>query len=240
MTASKILVYLLFLFFFAVHANAQTTIFIDEFNGTNLTDIASRSPDTGTGWTEVIDTTGTNIFDIANSTRARPNSSAENATLMYIASPAPTSADASIEFSFPSFPTNATDDPIGVVLRYQDTNNYYALVIYNDVSGTSNVFISKKVAGTPSDVASGTVSLNVGHTYTFSITGTSLSFYNETTATEILAGTDTSITSAGAAGIFSGSVRGQASDDTRNVWHFERVEITELPVSSQRRIWIIQ
>lgn len=231
MTGNKFLVYLLLLFFCAVPVFAQTEIFLDDMNGTNNAQLTARTPDTGTGYTESIDTTGNGTWEITASTRARHSevsgtgSGAENAVTLLTFDPAPTSPDYNVGFGIVFWPTNGTDDPFGVVARYQDANNYYALVIYNDISGTSNVFITKRVGGTYTDIASDSFSLSSSVDYEFRVDGTSISFYGDTT--EILSVTDSSITAAGEVGMFVGSMRGQASDDTRSAWHVEYVYVDE-------------
>ena len=178
MTVNKFLRYLLVsLFCFAGStAFAQTQIFLDEFNGTSLSLVSTRTPDTGTGYTLVLNGNGSGDFEIVSSVRARTNQGVENSTILLTFEPAPTSPNYDVGFSLNAWPTSATDDPVGVVARYQDASNYYAVVIYNSVAGTSNCFLTKMVAGTPTDLDSGTVTLSTGVAYELRVSGSTISF----------------------------------------------------------------
>jgi hypothetical protein len=138
-------------------ALAQTTVFTDAFTeATTNTDLVSHAPDVGTGWAEVIDTAGANTIQVYQvSDTAGPSASGNNHLILYTATPVtPCGEDCDVSVTMTALGAQ-TDRPLILVFGYVDASNYCGLAVY-EAAASPDVAVFKVVAGTPSDLASGT------------------------------------------------------------------------------------
>lgn len=202
-------------------------IFSDSFTGSNGTDLVSHTPDTGTSWTEAIDTAG-NLNIQIQSNQARASAFSESNTLAYVANPASTHADMRIEAKFAGLPTS-NDDVFKFVVRYQDSNNFYACVFSWDSGNAYAVWFDKTVGGTVTDLTGGaTPTIVAGDTVACQIEGTTLKIL--VNGTTILTDSDTSISTAGKAGMYLGAYHLWPTTDVNTAWVIDDFKVYQAPV----------
>lgn len=181
-------------------ANAATTIFSDTFTGSNSL-ISSHTPDTGTGWTLLVNNGITISARSSTPGYAAVTSNTMNAGSIYTADATYPSADyeISLDAIFAAGDSNYTRS---LVLRAQDSNNMYLLRVTN-----STMTIYKRVSGTWTSLASGSgvgLSDNVSSPYhiavlTFRVVGNTLT--GKVDGVTKVTVDDSDITLAGKAGI---------------------------------------
>jgi hypothetical protein len=191
------------------------TVFEDLFTEAGAdVNLASHTPNTGTSWTEVEDTYGSGSFLEVESTTddLRPDAGAANVRLVYRCNPAIalTGPDYDIEFVYSNLVTN---DPQGVIARWQDTSNTYFAEVY--LSGPSHTMaILKEVAGAVTVLDSDTTAVAASQTFKFELRGSTLKLYQN--GVERCSATDSSLTTTGAAGVYWGNLSGSGSSTANN------------------------
>ena len=212
--------------------SAETLILGDEFTGSNGTDLASHSPDTGTSWSEVIDSTGSLDIEI-QSNQARASANSSSSQVGYAANPAPSTSDMRVKTTLNTWPTGA-DDPVGLFLRYQDANNYYACRAAH-LGGDPAVWFDKVVAGVNTELNGASQAMAAGDELDCSIVGNAYSI--KVDGVEVVTGTDSSISTAGRGGIHFGAYPGWPDADITTNWLLDDFEIYEITLDAERRIW---
>ncbi|MDP2676648.1 MAG: DUF2341 domain-containing protein [bacterium] len=203
-------------------------IFSDTFTGSNGTDLVSHTPDTGTSWQEVIDSAGTLTLQV-QSNQGRASADSASNRVVYVANPASTHADMSVQFKLNAF--DPDDKPMALVLRYQDANNMYLLLIENEGGGSELALtFVKAVSSTWSDIdTADVVAASLGDTISFSVEGNTLTA--KVNDTVVKQKTDTSITSAGKAGVYFGVLPQLWTNAAVSIdWLFDDFKVYQAPV----------
>lgn len=212
--------------------SAETLIFRDEFTGSNGTDLVSHTPDTGSDWDEAIDTAGSLNIQI-QSNQGRASAASSSNQLVYVANPAPSTPDMRVRFTLNTWHTGA-NDPIGLVARYQDANNYYAARTCQ-FGGDIVVWIDALVGGTPTELNGDVVTIEPGDVIDFVLVGDRLSV--EINSVEVLSTTHSGIPAAGRGGVHLGRYPGWPDADITTNWLLDDFEIYEITLDAERRIW---
>jgi hypothetical protein len=184
-----------------------TASFKDLFAGTAATDLASRSPDTGTSWTDV---TGiTQKFRVNGSGQAAPTGTASAVRVIYRANPAPSSADMFVEVQLDVAPAYPGD--IGLIARYQSSTSMYVLSLGQFGADLSLQIIRITGSGTGSSVTSATtVRYIAGMKARLTCRGSTLAAWVRMPGTtiwqKVLEGTDSNIASSGHGGLYTGAL----------------------------------
>lgn len=213
---------------------AETLIFRDEFTGSNGTDLVSRSPNTGTSWSEVIDSTGSlNIQIESNQARASANSS--NDTIVYVANPASSVADMRVAATMAALATG-NDDPAGLVFRYVDNDNFYACMLQTTTAPERIAWLDKRVGGVYDDsIDGGLFNISANDVVSCAVVGTSLEM--RVNGDLILSATDSDLSSAGKGGIYMGDYPTCTTCDIVTSWLLDDFEVYEITADAERRIW---
>lgn len=213
---------------------AETLIFSDTFTGDNGTDLVSHSPDTGTNWQEVVDTAGTLNIQI-QSNQARSSTSSSNNSIVYVANPASSVADMKVTATMTALSTG-NDDPVGLVLRYQDTSNYYGCMIQTTTAPERVVWFDRRVGGVYSDAIGGDlVNISANDVVSCSVIGTSLEM--RVNDAVVVSTTDSSLSAAGKGGIYLGDYPACGTCDIVTGNTLDSFQIHEITSDTERRIW---
>ena len=134
----------------AVPAQAATTIFNDTFTGA-AGNLSAHSPDTGTSWTSVLQSTV--LIKLDGSGNAYDGVGPDSAGYQYLTADATyPSANYNITATLSTFSPGGGTRMIGIIGRYVDSSNYYMATIID--SGQANdVRIYKVVAGTATKIS---------------------------------------------------------------------------------------
>jgi hypothetical protein len=190
------------------NGNIGTLVFEDTFTDTNGTELPSHTPNTGTSWTEVIDTVGTASAQI-QSNMCKASGEITSHGLLLVEAPAPSSPNMAVEFEIGLINESGSggDDNVGVPIRYQDTNNYYGMWIGGLSSGSYRARTVEKAAGTVTTKATvNLAALTIGDIFRIEMIGNRFKVYQNGVEIEGLSFIDTSITAAGASGLGWGTV----------------------------------
>lgn len=138
----------------------MATLVSDTFTGTNGTSNEGRAPDTdnsGWGWGEIVGT-----WQIqSNALKA----TAGSGNLITVIQTEQASVDISVEVTAPA----ASSCIAAVILRFQNTNNYWRVQNRTADSGANTVQIWEVTGGTSTLRASGAATMNAGTTYTLRV-----------------------------------------------------------------------
>src|SRR3990167_5126433 len=186
-------------------------VFRDQFAASSNTALESKTPDVGTSWTVLWQTTaGLEVLAMAATDRASPEAGLNSGVIITADATYP-SADYAVEFELCILDT-ATSTPQFVLVRVQDQENMYAVRI-NDQGGTNTCQLYKKVAGSWSTLGSAFSPPYNGAICKLEIIGSALKFYID--GVVVASATDTDITAAGKAGLAwgGGTVLVNSGDD---------------------------
>jgi len=202
----------------------ESIIFTDTCNSNPAVTINnSTSITVGTSWSAKITLDGNPATTITNGTTACGSTASEaNDGHGYTMTPAATTRQYYIDFTFVDLGTVGLTDAIGVLINYTDNLNFYACTTTDDDSGAVDAYIIKTRAGSGSTLASATDiarTLN-GDTLVCRIdyTGTNpvISFYDQTEGAFLVASTTDSaspLSYSGTAGVLVGSTPARTTDD---------------------------
>lgn len=185
----------------------------DTFTEATDTELASHTPDVGTGWTKAIEV-GTASMEVnAADDDLRDATGGSSDGVLYVTDDSSEKSSCEVEVDVVSDSAFVTR-PWYLVGRYQDTNNFYAAEFYRD-----QCKIWKKESGTWTEIASKTED-NVaaeGNRLRFVVFNDSLQIWKN--GYPVLYGQDSAITAAGQAGIGVGALRDSGQD--MGGWHFD-------------------
>lgn len=184
-----------------------TVVCDDAFTDTAGVELKDHTPTTaGTGWTEQI--ASSRNIDIDASDDISPDGNASNSTLLYTCDYTAVGADQDASILITSMSSSTATRPVLLILRYQDTSNFYAARI--TVHSTEKAEIHKMVAGTATNLAISTSTPAINDVIKFEVIGDALKIYiNDVEEASV---TDSSITAQGPVGLGWGAVV-EAADD---------------------------
>ena len=215
----------------SVIAADTATYFLDTFTtGVNII-LSSHAPDTGDSWTEQ-ERTGTNFLR-ANATGfaiVQGNEASDRS--VFTANPSPSTADyhVSADIDYNATPSD-TDNPVFLLARFADNDNFYAAGIWIAAWSPSGVTLEifKKDAGSPmaASLATTTMDLDLTTQFTmrFECEGTALRLKID--GVEKLSTTDGDHAAAGNAGLAIGNLR-TATDDMDVAWRVDNFTVQAL------------
>lgn len=190
---------LLLSFVLPAHKVQAAIVFNDTFTGTTGTEISTRSPDTGTGWTKIFDQ-GSNNLDIESNGVGCDNSLSDGS--IYATE---TIASPNYTVSITVVTGDSGDDYNYLMCRMIDSDNFYTVQFNNSASA-----LYKRVSGSNTTLDTGSAVAN-GSTLELICDGSSISVEDD--GVEILAVTDTDLSAAGKAGIGMGATPIAAGGD---------------------------
>lgn len=123
------------------------TILSDAVTCASTTAITSITPQTGTGYTEAVDSVGDNIVNCRTSGYYQPGSpptASAGAVMIYTVVDSPASTDFDMSFTLAAVGGSVTAGSF--ITRYSDADNYCGVQIYNP-GRTPDVVVFRKVAG---------------------------------------------------------------------------------------------
>jgi hypothetical protein len=172
----------------------------DSFTGTSATTLASHTGETGASWT--LYTASGTAAQISSVNTLRRSGTTGNATAAYYSSGSQSSADYDVQADV-VVKSLLTSDTVGVIGRAtasSGTSTYY-LAEYSIAAGGWQLY--KSVSGTLTQLGSTYAqTLTAGSTYTLSLEMLGTSIRLAVNGTELIRATDSSITSAGRAGVY--------------------------------------
>jgi hypothetical protein len=187
--------------------------FSDTFTeATADTELSSHTPDTGSGWTELVNDT-TSIIAQADFTNdyAEVTNSEDSKKIIYRAdiSGGPSTANYSVSFTIVDIAPGA-DDGMGITGRMADASNMYGVT--GSRSNTFKPELWKLVAGTPTQLGTSANKGAAGETWELDMQGTAIRFVQA--STEEISVTDSSFSAAGHPGLHWGATFVSTDDVT--------------------------
>ncbi len=180
--------------------------------------ITAHTPDIGTSWTEVHDSsTATTDATIDAVLDVLSGGSDENFVgQAYTAQPAPTGADQSIGFTLTAVDTTSGTKPVGLFGRRTDNDNFYFLQILPDTNAQDSVKLYKSVAAVTTELGTIDLTVNAGDTFVLEITDASKRVLHN--GSEVLSSADNELTAAGTWGVYFGDFNGASCCHLRGTW----------------------
>ena len=199
----------------------------DTFTESGLdVDLDLHTPDTGTSWVELANTTTAGDAVVREATDLVEADVSENDVhIVYAARPAPTDAEVMIELEIVTAPTDTGTRTFSFIGRYADSNNYYLVRIVSLVHLDDSVKLFKVVSGTPTELASFDAT-EIEGLVQFIITDTKKSV--RINGIEILSSSDNAITAAGDVGFAWGNIIG-AGGHTSSAWQIDNFRSLDVP-----------
>jgi hypothetical protein len=210
---------------FTVDTTSATGKVWDTFTESADTALTSHTPDIGTGWTEVYDSTtpGTDAVVIASSDIVEAGYGGENDTgQAYTAQPAPTGADQDISITLKALDTSTGTKPVGIFGRRTDNSNFYHLQILPELNtnGYDTVILWKFVGAVDTQLGSFDATLAVGDTIKLEIRDATKKVYIN--GVERISSTYNELTEAGTWGIYFGNYNGAGhGGHSRKTWDLD-------------------
>ena len=168
----------------------MAVIFQDSFTESSDTDLDSHTPDVGTSWTNVWQTSSSAKLTVIGSSDVAQGNDAGDEGAIY-------SADAT--YPSPDYKVSAKINAgyvggrrLYLIARMADQENMYALRL---TTGATATRLYKKVSGTWTAMGSFNTDPSVGDVVTLAVNGSSISYYYNGVLQDTQ--TDTSLTSAG-------------------------------------------
>ncbi len=181
-------------------------LFSDTFTEGSNTTLSSHTPDTGSGWTQIIEISwygGSTLRVHSNSDQLRKNSCQSNEGALYRTNDMMTGPDYEVRVTQINGDTG--NDYNFLAARIVDANNMYAFK-WNETRGQ----LYKRVSGTwtelGSQISGSGTPLNDGSTITLKVDGNNISVIDD--GDTLISVTDNTFTSAGYAGIGMGALVG--------------------------------
>jgi len=188
----------------------MAVIFQDSFTESSDTDLDSHTPDVGTSWTNVWQTSSSAKFVVGGTDGYAENYGNLNDEGVIYSADA-TYPDANYKVSVKVNAGFTGTARLYLVARMTDQENMYALRL---TTGATATRLYKKVSGTWTAMGSLNTDPSVGDVVTLAVNGSSISYYYNGVLQDTQ--TDTSLTSAGKAGIAAGggAELAASTDDT--------------------------
>lgn len=202
----------------------MTTVFSDNYTADSDTTLASRVPDTGTGYTRIWSDGSNPTLTVNAANDDLRGVTANNSGCIYTLDGSYPSADYDFVFTLKAV-VSFTDRPFYVGVRCADQENLYAVRLTNVASGAR---LYKKVAGTWTPLGSAFSCPAAGSVCKLEIIGTALKFYDD--GVEVQSVTDSSLSAAGEAmyGLGGGAELVTSTDDANSGWQIDSITVTDL------------
>ena len=193
----------------------MTVVFNDDFTVDVVdTIITSITPLTGTGYTEIRNTTTTTVESDATADEIRPLAFDGSDGMVYSMDPAPTEADVDVILAVSNMLT-FNDDYKCLMARFVDVDNHYGIAITGDA--TVRAFLYKMVSATFTNLGTGATTPASGDRFKLKIRGTTIEYFIDDAGagfTSEVSVTDTAISAAGKACIGWGDINGSTQFNT--------------------------
>lgn len=180
----------------------------DTFTESSDTLLTSHTPDVGTGWTEVYNSSSNNATVIA-STDVLQHATQTNVGATYTAQPAPTSADQDISFTIKGKPTDTGTRPLILFGQRADASNMYAVEIKSNEHTEDSLILWKVAGGSFTNLGSYDETLTTSMVIKLELRNGAQKVYAD--AVERISATDTTHTSAGTWGVGFGRSDGYST-----------------------------
>jgi len=202
-------------------------IFNDTFTVAVDTALTAHTPDTGTGWVETLNSSTASVMTSFEATDVAGADLNENGRgIIMTTNPTPSIGGYDIELDLASINSTAgADDPMGMIARYVDADNFYYVRIRKN-NDNPNLQLYKRVAAVSTLLDSIDFDLNVSDTLKFEIRDSAKKLY--VNDVERLSSFDNSITAAGLAGFSVGNVGVIIGDDMKVNWQIDNFVLTEV------------
>jgi len=138
---------------FRVECESVATIVSDTFTDSDNTDITSHTPGTGTGWTEVLDTTsgGKDMHIISNEIKTEESQNTSGQA--YTAQPDPTVGDQDISITIRAFEGSSSKGAF-IFGKRTDNDNLYGVTFMPNSHSQDTIVLYKRVAGVNTELGS--------------------------------------------------------------------------------------
>jgi hypothetical protein len=188
----------------------SVTVFSDTFACATTTDLVSNSPQIGTGWTEAVDSAGTNAINCRTTGYTQPLASATNQRVIYTATPSPAITGTNYDYSGVWSAFGSANDASALIYSYADASNYCGVKMYYTTASTDLVWF-KYVAGVNTTIYSGNVGTLPGDIVLIEVRGSSQRVL--VNGVEKATTTDTFCDNTNTLGLGYGAVNGVATDN---------------------------
>lgn len=187
----------------------MTLIFSDSFTESADTPLTGHTPDTGTGWVEVFNTTVTGYLVVSaalDSVGANADINSAGAGCRSNPNPSGAEYDVQATLSRGEGEAETGTKPTGFFFRWTDNDNTYFLIHYPNSHANNAENLYKRVGGTNTLLASVDAPEAEGNVYRLEVRDAAKKlFINDT---EILSTSDNALTDAGSCGLFVGAAFG--------------------------------
>mgnify|MGYP003669514198 CR=1 FL=1 len=182
----------------------------DTFTAASNIAITAHTPDNGTGWTEIYDTSSatTDATIDASLDTVHGGSDQNDVGQAYTLDPAPTGADQAISFTLSAIDTTDGTKPVGVFGRRVDNDNFYYLQILPNTHAQDSLQLSKLEGGVRTVLASIDLTISASDTFKLEITDDAKKIYRN--GVEVLSSADNTLTASGTWGMYFGDFNGVA------------------------------
>ncbi len=189
-------------------SGGSTTAVSDSFTESANTVLTSHSPDTGTGWTEVYDSSpsGDDATVVATEDIVRAGSSVNDVGQAYTAQPAPAGVDQDISIAIDTLISDTGTKPFGLFGRRTDNSNFYHVQILPNEHSEASVKLWKFVSSVDTELGSYDATLAVGDIIKLEIRDATKKVYIN--GVERISSSDNSLTNAGTWGLYFGNYNG--------------------------------
>ena len=201
----------------------MTVVFNDTFTEVSDTTLASHTPDTGTSWTDR--SNGTPLLEVSAATDVcSPDASQNGKNTSYEAIYTVGTADYDVEVDI-TVEGPGNDDAAGVLARFTDSANLWAIRVFADKAG-NDAYIGKKVTSTRTIVSS----TDTDNDWTtgrlkFQLRGSILTFlFDDAEISEIDDADHENAIEPG--GLYCGNILNN-TNDINTLWAFDNFTITE-------------
>lgn len=199
-------------------------IFRDTFSDSDGTLLQNHTPNTGTGWTRVWNSSGRSAEIDGNIMRSEISDASDG--FIYSADVTYPSADYSVQADIDD--PDSSDDMNYIIARMTDQDNFYSIRFNEDT-----LELHKKVSGSWTELDSDTNGgdyVQPGDTVKIEVIGTAIKGYID--GVEVLSATDSDLTSAGKGGFaFGGGNELENSSDDLASQEWDNFEIDNIGVS---------
>jgi len=189
-------------------SGGSSTAVSDTFTESVNTILTSHTPDTGTGWTEIYDSspTGDDAMIVATEDIVRAGSSVNDVGQAYTAQPAPTGVDQDLSIALNTLISDTGTKPFGLFGRRTDNSNFYHVQILPNAHAEASVKLWKFVSGVDTELGSYDATLAVGDVIKLEIRDATKKVYIN--GVERISSSDNSLTSVGTWGLYFGNFNG--------------------------------